>query len=89
MVGPGAKIDLTTAVGKHVRSLAAGLYLVVVSDKTAADNFHLSGPGVDRKSGVKGKATSRWNVRLKPGKYVFRSDAHAKLRRGFAVKPAS
>jgi hypothetical protein len=87
-VGPGAKIDLTTAAGKHVRSLAAGLYTFVVSDRAAAENFHLSGPGVNRRSGVAGKRTSRWTVRLKPGVYRYRSDEHAKVSGTFTVKSA-
>ena len=58
----------------------------MVVDKTALDNFHLAGPGVDRKSSVKGKGTSRWTVRLKAGTYRYRSDAHAKSGGSFSVK---
>jgi hypothetical protein len=88
VVGPGAKIDLKTAAGKHVRSLESGVYLVVVSDKTATDNFHLTGSGINRKSKVEGKGTSRWKVRFGLGRYRYRSDAHPKLRGSFRVKPA-
>lgn len=87
-VGPGAKIDLTTAAGKHVRLLGAGLYAFVVSDKTAFDNFHLSGPGVNRRSGVASKGKSSWTLRLRAGVYGYRSDAHAKVRGSFTVKSA-
>ncbi len=85
-VGPGTKIDLRRA-GKRVTSLAAGLYLFVVADRSALDNFHVTGPGVNRKTGVAAKVTARWTLRLKKGKYTYRSDAHAKLRRSFSVKP--
>lgn len=87
-VGPGAKIDLSRAA-KRVVSLAAGSYLFVVSDRSALDNFHLTGPGVNRKTGVAAKGTVRWTLRLKKGAHVYRSDAHKKLRRGFAVRQAS
>ena len=86
-IGPGAKIDLERA-GKRVTSLVAGRYVVVVSDRSAVDNFHLVGPGVNRKTGVAAKGTVRWALRLKKGPHVYRSDAHAKVRRGFAVKQA-
>ena len=33
-------------------------------------------------------AIVRWTLRLKKGPHVYRSDAHAKVRRGFAVKQA-
>jgi hypothetical protein len=52
------------------------------------DNFHLTGPGINRKTGVAAKVTVRWTLRLKKGKHVYRSDTHAKLRRSFSVKPA-
>ncbi len=86
-IGPGAKIDLKRA-GKRVTSLTAGRYLFVVSDRSAVDNFHLTGPGVNRKTGVAARGTVRWTLRLKKGPHVYRSDAHAKVRRGFAVKQA-
>jgi hypothetical protein len=86
-VGPGPKIDLRRG-GKRVTSLAGGLYLFVVADRSATDNFHLTGPGVNRKTRVAAKGTVRWTVRLKKGRHVYRSDAHTKLRRGFAVRQA-
>jgi hypothetical protein len=72
-VGPGAKITLA-------RSVAAGKAKITVRDLSASDNFHLSGPGVNKKTGVAFKGTVTWTVTLKGGAYVFRSDAHAKLK---------
>lgn len=86
-VGPGAKIALVTPAKRRVGALLPGLYLFVVSDRSAVDNFHLTGPGVNRKTGVATKGTVRWTLRLRKGKYTYRSDAHPKLRRGFSVKP--
>ncbi len=72
---------------KRVRALLPGVYLLVVSDRSGIDNFHLTGPGINRKTGVAAKVTVRWTVRLKKGTYAYRSDAHVKLRRSFNVKP--
>jgi plastocyanin len=72
-VGPGAKIALT-------RSATAGTAKITIRDLTAKDNFHLTGLGVNKKTGVKFKGTVTWTVFLKAGTYIFRSDAHAKLR---------
>ena len=72
-VGPGSKIGFA-------RTAAAGPAKVTIRDLTAKDNFHLSGPGVNKKTGVAFKGTVTWTVTLKPGAYTFRSDSHPKLR---------
>ncbi|HEU0303658.1 MAG TPA: hypothetical protein VFR32_03675 [Gaiellaceae bacterium] len=81
------KLDLTNAAGRHLRSLTVGRYLVVVSDRSAVENFHLTGPGVDRKTGVKAKGTFRWSVRFRRGVYRYRSDEHPKRARSLTAKP--
>ncbi|HEV8100012.1 MAG TPA: hypothetical protein VGP56_12735 [Gaiellaceae bacterium] len=83
-VGPKKAISLKKG-SSAVKTLVAGKYKVVVSDLTKTDNFHLSGPGVNKKTGVKFKGTTSWTLRLKPGKYTFRSDATKKLKRTFSV----
>jgi plastocyanin len=85
-VGPGARISLTTSAGRRVRTLSPGLFALTVSDRSAVDNFHLKGPGVDRKTGVSAKTKVTWTVRLQKGVYVFRSDAHPSLKGSVAVK---
>jgi plastocyanin len=72
-VGPGQRVTFA-------KNAAAGKTEITVRDLTAKDNFHLTGPGVNRKTGVKFKGTVKWTVTLKAGTYTFRSDAHAKLR---------
>lgn len=84
-VGPKRTISLKTASGATVKSLKAGRFKVAVRDATKADNFHLLGPGVNRKTGVKFRGAATWTVTLKAGKYTVRSDAHRKLRRSFSV----
>jgi hypothetical protein len=66
--------------------LTSGLYTLLVSDRSRADNFHLSGLGVDRKTGVAGQGTVTWKLRLRSGVYRYRSDAHPRLRKTFTVK---
>ena len=85
-VGPGAKIALVTETGKRAGTLKPGAYTIVISDRTKADNFHLTGPGIDRRTGVGGKGTLRWKVRLKSGTYRYRSDAHPSLSKTFRVR---
>jgi hypothetical protein len=56
------------------RSLKAGRYLVIVTDRSAKRNFRLDGPGVRRAAGVSFKGTTRWSVRLAKGTYRYGSD---------------
>jgi hypothetical protein len=51
-----------------------------VSDRSATDNFHLVGPGVNRATTRLGKATVTWRLTLKRGLYTYRSDATPALR---------
>jgi plastocyanin len=85
-VGPRKTISLKTASGATVKTLKAGKYRISVKDSTKADNFHLIGPGVNKKTGVKAVGSATWTLRLKAGKYTYRSDATKKLRRAFAVR---
>jgi hypothetical protein len=85
-VGPGKAISLKTASGAMVKRLKAGAYKVSVKDVTKLDNFHLLGPGVNKKTGVKFRGAVVWKVRFQAGKkYTVRSDAHLKLRRAFTA----
>jgi plastocyanin len=79
-------ISLKTAAGARVRLLPEGNYRIIVSDTTKAQNFHLKGPGVNRKTRVGTRATVTWKLRLDPGKFVYRSDKSTVLRRTFTVK---
>jgi plastocyanin len=87
-VGPGAKIAVTTPAGARVKSLVAGPYSLVVRDVSKVDDFHLIGPGVNRKTSVAKKLTATWKLTLKAGTYRYRSDAHPKLKGSFVVKAA-
>jgi hypothetical protein len=72
-VGPGRKISLA-------RTAKAGKAILTIRDRTSKDNFHLIGPGVNKKTGVKFTGTVKWTVSLRTGTYIFRSDAHKTLK---------
>jgi hypothetical protein len=86
-VGPRRTISLKTTAGVVVKSVPAGTYQVAVRDSTKVDNFHLLGPGVNNKTGIKFRGSRTWTVAFRAGqKYTVRSDAHPKtLRRTFVV----
>jgi hypothetical protein len=83
-VGPGFTITLKTSSGKTVKSVTAGTYTFVIVDKSASHNFHLSGTGVNKKTGVAFKGTSTWKgLKLSKGKtYKFKCDVHPTTMKG-------
>ena len=74
--GPGFDIEVTKA-GKDVKKLKHGTYKIVVRDKSSEHNFHLSGPGVNKKTTVSAVTTKTWTIKLKKGKYTYQCDIHA------------
>ena len=81
-VGPGAKIALA-------RTAKSGKTIITIRDRTKKDNFHLAGPGVNKKTGVAFTGTVKWTVTLKAGSYTFRSDAHKALKGTLKVTAAT
>lgn len=80
-VGPGFTITLTQS-GKAVKSLKAGSYVFKISDKSNIHNFHLTGPGVNKKTSIGGTGSSTWTLKLKEGTYKFVCDPHASIMHG-------
>ena len=78
-------ISLKTSAGAKVKTLLTKKYKLTVSDGSNKQNFHLTGPGVNKKTGVAAKAKATWTLTLKPGKYTYRSDKSRKLRGTFKV----
>ena len=78
-------ITLNTSSGSRVRSIVENTYRVTITDTSKKQNFHLTGPGVNKKTGVAARTKSTWTVRLRPGKYTYRSDKSRRLRRTFTV----
>jgi plastocyanin len=86
-VGPGKRIALTRLGAKlRVASLSAGRVVIRVSDRSATDNFHLIGPGVNRATTRVGKTTATWRLTLKRGLYAYRSDATPSLKGSVRVR---
>ena len=80
-VGPGFTITLKKGTAK-VTKLKAGAYVIKVSDKSNIHNFHLKGPGIDKKTSVGKKQNVTWKLKLKKGKYTFVCDPHKSFMKG-------
>jgi plastocyanin len=81
-VGPGFTISLKLN-GKKVTKLRATTYKFKVSDKSNIHNFHLIGPGVNKKITTVGfKGTKTVSVKLKKGTYRYICDPHASSMKG-------
>jgi plastocyanin len=82
-VGPDSSFTIKlTLNGKKVSKLKAGKYVIVVKDTASIHDFHLTGPGLNKKTSVAGKGTSTWTVTLKKGKYAYVCDPHAPTMHG-------
>ena len=89
-VGPGRRITLRTAAGTKLTLLSGTTKAVVtVNDRSRTDNFHLRGPGVNKATAVRFRGRVTWRLTLRPGAYVYRSDAHRSLRGTFTVTASS
>jgi plastocyanin len=75
-VGPGYSIEVKKA-GKDLKTIKAGTYRIKVEDKASIHNFHLFGPGLNKKTGVAFKGETTWTIKLKPGRYTYQCDPHA------------
>ncbi len=81
-VGPSFSISMRTPAGAVARQVARGTYRITIRDRSAAHNFHLIGPGVNRKTSVAFRGTVTWTLRLRAGTYRFVCDPHARQMRG-------
>jgi plastocyanin len=81
------EITLKSARGANVRAVKAGaVYPIAVRDTTRAHSFHLSGPGVNRKTAVRKTQTANWRLRFRKGAtYAFFCDVHREDMRGTFV----
>jgi hypothetical protein len=77
-------ISLKTPAGARAANLAPGKYIIIVNDRSRSNDFHLSGKGVNRRTGVKFVGRKEWTITLSPGSlYTYRSDSRLSLRRTF------
>jgi plastocyanin len=75
-VGPGFSIEVKKA-GRDLKTIKAGTYKIKVEDKSSIHNFHLMGPGLNKKTSVSFTGETTWTIKLKPGKYTYQCDPHA------------
>jgi plastocyanin len=77
-VGPGFTIEVKKG-GKDLKTIKAGTYRIKVEDKSSSHDFHLKGPGLNKKTSVAFKGATTWTIKLKPGRYTYQCDPHAAL----------
>jgi len=76
-VGPSSTIVLKRANGTVVRNASRGNKTFIIRDRSASHNFHLRGPGVDRRTGVAFMGQRTWSpVLLRVGRYTIVCDRH-------------
>jgi plastocyanin len=75
-VGPGFTITM------NKKTVKAGMYVITIHDRSSIHDFHLTGPGVDKKTSVTGTGTTKWTVKLKKGTYRFACDPHRTIMHG-------
>src|SRR5262245_9480850 len=75
-VGPGFTIVMSA------KSVKAGTYKITVRDRSSIHDFHLIGPGINKKTSIAGVMTVTWTVVLKKGTYRFLCDPHATTMKG-------
>jgi plastocyanin len=84
-VGPGFTISLKHNA-KLVKTLKAGKYTFVVSDKASIHSFHLKGPGLSRViTGIGFAGTKTVTLTLKKGRYAYMCDVHSTMIGHFTV----
>ena len=68
-------------------TLKAGTYVIVVHDRAADHDFHLTGPGVNKATSTAGTGTFTWKLKLRKGTYKYVCDPHASFMKGsFTVR---
>jgi plastocyanin len=75
-VGPGFTITM------NKKTVKPGAYVVTIHDLASIHDFHLTGPGVDKKTSVPGIGPTKWTVKLKKGTYHFVCDPHHTIMHG-------
>jgi len=63
--GPGFSIEVKKA-GKDLKTIKAGTYKIKVEDKSSIHNFHLFGPGLNKKTSVPFTGGMTWTISSNP-----------------------
>ena len=67
------RVDARTA-SLSQKSAAPGRYRITVTDRSKTRNFHLVGPGVNKRTGKAFTGRTTWTVQLRAGTYRFGAD---------------
>jgi plastocyanin len=82
---PVRTLKASVTAGGTVRiaasSVPPGRYRIVVSDRSRTANFHLSGPGVNARTGMRYRGSATLRVRLSKGTYRYGSDRSGLTKR--------
>jgi hypothetical protein len=74
-VSPSGTVSLRTPYGDLVTALEAGIYRLTIRDRSATNNFHLVGRGVNVRTGLAQTKVFRATVKLRgESQYRYRSD---------------
>ena len=74
-VGPGFTITMK-------KPTKAGSYKLTVTDRSSIHNFHIVGPGVNKRTSVPSTGKTTWTLTLKKGTYRFLCDPHPTSMKG-------
>src|SRR5215208_211467 len=76
-----ASVDAAGAARLGATSVPAGRFRIVVNDRSRTGNFHLTGPGVNKRTGLSFRGAATWRVRLARGVYKYGSDRQGLTKR--------
>jgi hypothetical protein len=83
----GAALVTVLGVALIPNSADAATAPITVNDKSSSHNFHLTGPGINRKTVVATTGSVVWNLSFAKGKYNYVCDPHNSSMHGsFTVK---
>lgn len=86
VVGPSFNISLENRLGKAVKRVKAGTHRIKVDDNSTAHNFHLKGPGINKKTTVAFVGNKTWRLTFSAGRHRYVCDPHrAHMRGSFRV----
>jgi plastocyanin len=77
-----ATVGPTFTITMSAKTVKAGTYKITVRDRSSIHNFHIVGPGLNKKTSVAAVKTVVWTVVLKKGTYRFMCDPHATSMKG-------
>ena len=70
------------------RTVPAGTYTITIHDLHASiHDYHLTGPGVNTRTGVIATGTTTWVVTLEKGTYIYVCDPHRSFMIGELKSP--